>query len=72
MSLKKNCLINAKYIAKNLVCKAMVKSENDTKSYVDSIVLSPKNCYTKNKDSFKHKKHTWKCYNYTTVNKEAR
>ena len=70
---KQECPVNLSCQIENIIYKATVITENQTKFCVGSTGLSIKNRYTKHKYSFKHEKHSsatilsqriWKLKNY--------
>ena len=54
---KQECPVNGSCLMENIIYKATVITDNQTKFYVGSTGLSFKNRYTKHKYSFKHEKH---------------
>ena len=54
---KQECPVKGKCLTENLIYKATVKTENQTKFYIGSTGLSFKDRYTKHRYSFKHEKH---------------
>ena len=55
---KQDCPVNGSCLMENVIYRASVTTENQTKFYVGSTRLTLKNRYTKNNHSFRHEKHS--------------